>query len=326
MKLLVVDSDRDNVEMLTTWLKTHGFEVQHAFSLERMKRLWVEHRPDLVITDTRVDNADAMALCRELRCSHDALVLAMPAQRDPEIETECLNAGADDYLPKPFGPRQMLAHIRALSRRVRSSLQRNPSTIIEVGPIKVNSMSHEVRTPAGATARLTPTESKVLHILAANANDICTLGQIVSHVWGYGDSGDTYLIKAHIRHLREKIEPDPSNPRFIVTVPGVGYSLKRLAYEPDADDLDIETLADLAPAMDMALDTETNLAAMADTAAPTADVETMPKAEIAGNITGVPKPDLKSDHSLPTPPRRQPAAKRIPALLDLGPGSPKLAY
>ncbi len=75
--------------------------------------------------------------------------------------------------------------------------------------------------------RLTPTESRLFHLLAANANDICTLDQIVAHVWGFGESGDTYLVKAHIRHLREKIEPVPGKPKFIVTSPGVGYMLKR---------------------------------------------------------------------------------------------------
>ena len=257
MKLLVVDSDRDMVEMLTGWLKTHGYEVQHAFSIDRAKRLWVEHRPDLVIMDTQVDNMDALAICRELRCAHDALVLAMPSDRDTKVEVDCLDAGADDYLPKPFLPKQLLAHIRALSRRVRTTLQRTPSSIIEVGPIKVDSLRHEVRTPTGATVRLTPTESKVLHVLAANANDICALSQIVSHVWGYSDSGDTYLIKAHIRHLREKIEPDPSTPRYIVTVPGVGYSLKRLAAQmaSDAEGTVLESDASVAEIVE-ALDSE----------------------------------------------------------------------
>ena len=303
MKLLIVDSDRDMVEMLTSWLKTHGHEVQHAFSLERAKRLWVEHRPDLVIMDTRVDDADAMAMCREMRCAHDALVLAMPNQRDADVEAECLNGGADDYLPKPFVPKQLLAHIRALSRRVRNSLQRNPSSIIEVGPIRVDSLRHEVRAATGATVRLTPTESKVLHILAANANDICTLGQIVTHVWGFGDSGDTYLIKAHIRHLREKIEPDPSNPRYIITVPGVGYSLKRLPFDGAA-------AAEVMEAEEPETPTELVVDALDGT---------VPEASRSAMQAGSAEVDGPQQQPGPT-------SKRGRGLLNLGPGGPALAY
>jgi DNA-binding response OmpR family regulator len=233
VKLLVVDSDRDMVEMLTGWLKTRGYEVHFAFNAERARYEWVQHQPDLVIINASLEKADALALCRELRCRHDALVLALDNHHDVQAEVRCLESGADDYLRLPFFPLQLLAHIHALSRRVRSTLERRPSSVITVGPIHVDSLRNEV-TVRGKTARLTPTESKVLHILAANAGDVCTLEQIVTYVWGYGNEGDTYLIKAHIRHLREKVEADPSNPRYIQTVSGVGYSLRRYAEEEPA--------------------------------------------------------------------------------------------
>jgi DNA-binding response OmpR family regulator len=165
-------------------------------------------------------------MCRELRDAHDALVLVMARTRGEDAESAYLENGADSFLAKPFLPRQMLAHLRALSRRVRSTLVRNPSTIISVGPLRVDTVRHEV-TVNSKNIRLTPTESRLLHLLAANANDICTLEQIVTHVWGFGEAGDTYLVKAHIRHLREKIEAVPGKPTFIVTTPGVGYMLKR---------------------------------------------------------------------------------------------------
>jgi DNA-binding response OmpR family regulator len=234
MKLLLVDSDRDMVEMLTTWLKSRGYEVRYAYTGQRARNLWMEHQPDLVIVDPSMKDVDALALCRELRGAHDALVLVLAPEHDIQAEVKCLESGADDFLPKPFLPTQLLAHIKAMSRRVRTTLERHPSTILTVGPLQVDTLRHEV-TAYGKVARLTPTESKILHILAANANDVCTLGQIVSHVWGYGESGDTYLIKAHIRHLREKIEVDASKPRFILTVPGVGYTIKRLADEPHSE-------------------------------------------------------------------------------------------
>lgn len=212
------------VEMLTGWLRTRGYTVHYAFTADRIRTAWLEREPDLVILDVGMAGVDALAICREMRTHRDALILAMTADRDSQMEIHCLESGADAFLPKPFMPKQMLAHIHALARRVRSTLQRQPSSIMTVGPIHFDASRNEV-TVNGHVSRLTPTESRILQILAANTGDVCTLNQIVSHAWGYGDEGDTYLIKAHIRHLREKIEPVPSKPRFIRTVPGVGYSL-----------------------------------------------------------------------------------------------------
>lgn len=241
MKLLVVDSDRDMVEMLTNWLRTRGYEVHHAFTSERARQLWLEQRPDVVIIDPNNNSNDPLAMCRELRDAHDALVLVFTKTKDEDAESACLENGADSFLAKPFLPRQLLAHLRALSRRVRSTLVRNPSTIIEVGPLRVDTVRHEV-TRNNITARLTPTESRLLHLLAVNANDICTLDQIVTHVWGFGEAGDKYLVKAHIRHLREKIEPVPSKPQFIISSPGIGYMLKRLAIEKGPITQEVQTV------------------------------------------------------------------------------------
>ena len=133
-------------------------------------------------------------------------------------------------LHKPFFPTQLLAHIHAVSRRGRSTLAQRPFSIVTVGPICVDSLHNEV-TVNGKTVRLTPTESKLLHLLAINANNVCTANQIVTYVWGFGNEGDSSLIKAHIRHLRQKIEPAPNKPAYILTVPGVGYSLVHHAVE-----------------------------------------------------------------------------------------------
>ncbi len=165
-----------------------------------------------------------------MRHKHDALVLVITDGKDVQDEVRCLESGADDYLRKPFFPSQLLARIHALSRRGRSTLAQRPSSIITVGPIRVDSLHNEVSIN-GKTERLTPTESKLLHLLAVNANNVCTASQIVSHIWGFGNDGDTCLIKAHIRHLRQKIEPDASKPHYILTVPGVGYTLIRHASE-----------------------------------------------------------------------------------------------
>jgi DNA-binding response OmpR family regulator len=233
MKLLIVDTDRDLVEMLKSWLKTLGYEVYRAYTGERAKIEWEEQEPDLILLDTSLKDVDALAMCREMRHKHDALVFVMTEGKDVHDEVRCLESGADDYLRKPFFPSQLLARIHALCRRGRSSLAQRPSSIISVGPLRVDALHNEVSVN-GKIARLTPTESKLLHLLAVNANNVCTAGQIVSHIWGFGNDGDSGLIKAHIRHLRQKIEPDPGKPCYILTVPGVGYTLVRQSSEEQA--------------------------------------------------------------------------------------------
>jgi DNA-binding response OmpR family regulator len=226
MKLLIIDSDRDMVEMLVNWLKACGYEVHRAYTGEQAKSKWLEQEPDLVILDVALKDVDAMEMCRNLRMKHDALVLVVTDGKDVQDEVRCLESGADDYLRKPFFPNQLLARIRAVSRRARSSVSQRPSSIITVGPLVIDSLHNEVRIH-GKAVRLTPTEGKLLYLLAINANEVCTSEQIITRIWGFGEMGDTYLIKAHIHHLRHKIEPDLDNPHYILTVPGVGYTLVR---------------------------------------------------------------------------------------------------
>jgi DNA-binding response OmpR family regulator len=226
MKILIIDSNRDWVEMLTSWLKTLGYEICRAYTGEQARVQWLDQQPDLVILDPTLKDIDGLDLWREMRSKHDALLLIIKDMDTIQDEVRCLESGADDYLPKPFSPSQLLARIHAVSRRARSTLeQRSPSTIT-VGPICVDSLHNEV-CMHGKTIRLTRTESKLLHLLASNADNVCTADQIVTYVWGYDDEGSACLIKGHIRNLRQKIEPNSSHPRYILTVPGVGYTLVR---------------------------------------------------------------------------------------------------
>ncbi len=233
MKLLLVDNDHNLVEMLTGWLKTLGYEVSHAYTGERAKIEWARLQPDLVILDTTLKDVDALAMCREMTGRHDALLLVMTEAKDTQDEIHCLESCADDYLRKPFSPAQFLAHVHALSRRTGSKHEQRPSATLTIGPIHIDSLHNRVSI-YDKTIRLTPTESKLLHLLAVNANQVCTASHIVSHVWGFNDVGDSALIKAHIRHLRQKIEPNPGNPCYIQTVPGSGYMLVPRAGEEHA--------------------------------------------------------------------------------------------
>src|SRR5881275_3140327 len=158
--------------MLTGWLRTLGYEVYRAYTGEQAARVWEEQQPDLIILDTRLKDMDGLTMCREMRSKHDALILVVTDGKDVQDEVRCLESGADDYLRKPFFPNQLLARIRAVSRRTRSSVSQRPSSIITVGPIVVDSLHNEVKIH-GKTIRLTPTEGKLMHLLAANANEVC---------------------------------------------------------------------------------------------------------------------------------------------------------
>ncbi len=230
MKLLLIDHDRDLVEMLSGWLKMRGYAVQRAYTGEQAEVMWREQRPDLVLVDTERRDVDMLKLCQKLCSQHDALIMVMTASKDVQDEVRCLEAGADDYLRKPFFPSQLIARLRALSRRTRSTLKPSPNSCITVGPISID-MLQKTATLNGHSIHLTSIESKLLHLLVANANSVCTAEQIVTAVWGYDEDGNTDLIKAHIRHIRQKIEVDPSQPGYIRTVPGVGYTFIRPFYE-----------------------------------------------------------------------------------------------
>ncbi len=226
MKLLVVDSDRHMVEMLTAWLRVLGYQVSRAYTGEQARSKWLEQLPDLVILESALQDVDALAMCRDLRSKHDALTLVITLGKDIYDEVRCLESGIDDYLRKPFLPDQLLAHIHSLERRARSTVKVPASPLIQIGPLCIDSLRNTV-TIHSVLSHLTPTEGKLLTFLAMNADDICTAKQIVSHVWGFGDIGDEILIKTHIYNLRRKIEPHPTKPHYILTAPGIGYTLVR---------------------------------------------------------------------------------------------------
>jgi DNA-binding response OmpR family regulator len=131
--------------------------------------------------------------------------------------------GADDYLRKPFSPRQLLARIKAIMRRSNSAKGSSNSAAITVGPVTLDAMRHEV-IREGTKVRLTPTESRLLHLLITHTGQVLTTDMIIERVWGYDEAGDSGLVKTHIRHLRQKVEPEANNPQYIMTVPGVGYT------------------------------------------------------------------------------------------------------
>jgi DNA-binding response OmpR family regulator len=232
VKIMVADDDRDMVDILSYWLKGHGYEVVRAFDGEQAIKRWRETLPDLVILDVEMPKIDGFEVCRQMRSETNSMVLILTAHDQEEDEIRGLELGADDYLRKPFSPRQLLARIKAILRRSSSVRGSANASTISVGPFSLDAMRHEV-VRDGVKVRLTPTESRLLHLLMTHAGQVLTIDMIIERVWGYDEPGDSGLVKTHIRHLRQKIEPDSNNPRYITTVPGVGYTFSApVAVEP----------------------------------------------------------------------------------------------
>jgi DNA-binding response OmpR family regulator len=232
VKIMVADDDRDTVDMLSYWLKGHGYDVVRAFDGEQAIKRWRETLPDLVILDIQMPKLDGFEVCRQMRTETNSMVLILTSHDHEDDEVRGLEMGADDYLRKPFSPRQLLARIKAVMRRSTSTRGSANASTITVGPVALDAMRHEV-IREGVKVRLTPTESRLLHLLLTHTGQVLTTDVIVERVWGYDEAGDSGLVKTHIRHLRQKVEPDPNRPKYIMTVPGVGYTFTTsFAVEP----------------------------------------------------------------------------------------------
>ena len=223
MRILIADDDRELVDMLTYWLRAHGHEVAAAFDGEQAMKRWREQAPDLVLLDIQMPRYDGFEVIRRMRGESNALVIVLTCLDREEDEVRALELGADDFLRKPFRPRQLLARIQAVGRRAVSASGPLNGSSITVGPISLDVSRHEV-SRSGLRLRLTPTESRLLHLLLTHAGQVLTTETIIERVWGYNEVGDSGLVKTHIRHLRQKVEPEPGSPRYVLTVPGVGYT------------------------------------------------------------------------------------------------------
>lgn len=226
MKLLIVDTNQSMLDMVTIWLKSLGHEATYATTEDQMRSRWIELRPDIVIASSIISDPEILTICKELQSKVDALILALDDCANTNVQSEIrwLEAGADDYLRKPFYPDQLLAHIHALGRRIRNANSPQIHSVIHAGPISVDLLHNEVHIHH-KIVRLTPTESKILHLLASNAGHVCTQQQIVNYVWECNATEIATLIKPHIYNLRQKIEANPQKPHYILTVPNTGYML-----------------------------------------------------------------------------------------------------
>ena len=222
--ILVVDDEQSILDLLQYNLEKSGYEVMVAQNGLDAVKLAFRCHPDLAILDIAMPGMDGLEVCSRLRHELGTPVILLTA-RDTEVDKIVgLEIGADDYVTKPFSPRELMARIKAVLRRAKNPAA-STAARLHLGPVCLDSLTHEV-TLDGAPVNLTAKEFTLLAYLMRNAGLALSRHAILDHVWGYDFYGDPRTVDVHIRRLREKVESDPSAPHLIVTVPGVGYKFQ----------------------------------------------------------------------------------------------------
>ncbi|HIW91379.1 MAG TPA: response regulator transcription factor [Candidatus Corynebacterium avicola] len=217
-KILVVDDDPAISEMLTIVLQGEGFDtVVVGDGAQAVDAARVED-PDLVLLDLMLPGLGGVDVCRAIREFSTAPVVMLTAKTDTVDVVLGLESGADDYVPKPFKPKELVARVRA---RLRRAPEDTPESV-KVADLTIDFGGHQV-TRGGAPISLTPIEFELLATLASRPRQVFSREELLERVWGYRKSGDTRLVNVHIQRLRSKVEQDPDNPKIIQTVRGVGY-------------------------------------------------------------------------------------------------------
>jgi len=222
LKILVVDDEPAIRRFLRTALGTYGFSISEAARGEEALNAVATGHPDVVILDLGLPDMDGVEVTRRLR-EWSQIPIVIVSVRDQENEKiNALDAGADDYLTKPFGIGELMARIRVVMRRSAPSEQ---EPVFQIGDLMIDRVRRLV-TVSGKPVALTPTEYDLLRILAANSGKVLTHHQLAHLVWGNTDDSQSHLLRVHIGNLRAKIEADPSRPYYITTEPGVGYRFR----------------------------------------------------------------------------------------------------
>lgn len=219
LKILIADDDSDLLDILAYLLRREGFTVVTARDgREALGRVAAED-PDLVVLDVRMPEVDGFEVCRTLRQESSIPIIMLTSRDDDEDIVYGLDMGADDYVTKPYSPRELIARIKALARRSGNRTERRDH--LSAGPFQIDPEHMEVRRN-GEPIRLTRVQFELLRFMIANRGQVLPTETLMQNVWGYS-AADAGLVKTHIFHLRKRIEEDPSHPRHLVTVPGVGY-------------------------------------------------------------------------------------------------------
>ena len=220
-KILVVDDEPQIARVLKATLSAQGYSSRTASDGDDAVQAMKTWTPDLVITDLRMPNLDGVELCRYLRAKSNIPISVLSVKSEERIKIEALDAGADDYVTKPFSVNELLARVRAALRRI-ATPQQPALDVIEVGDFRIDTQAHSVHLK-GQEVRLTPKEFDVLTYLAQHPDKVVTHRALLAAVWGDNSTGQPEYLRVFIGHLRKKLEPDESSPRYIKTEPWVGY-------------------------------------------------------------------------------------------------------
>ena len=221
-KILVVDDEKKIVEIVRAYLEREGYEVSAAYdgksALEAVKRM----PPDLVVLDLMLPQISGWDVCRALRADSNIPIIMLTARDDVTDKIVGLELGADDYMTKPFDPKELVSRVKAVLRR--SAANRVPKAVLKVADLTIDLDKRDVRR-SGESIELTPMEFDLLATLAQNPGRVFSRMQLLDKVQGVAYEGYERTIDSHIKNLRKKIEPDVSQPRYVITVHGVGYKV-----------------------------------------------------------------------------------------------------
>ena len=219
-RVLVVDDDAALAEMLQIVLQASGFETSWVGRGDEALEEFRRFKPDLVLLDLMLPGRDGVDVCRDLRATSDVPIVMLTAKSDTHDVVEGLEAGADDYVAKPFKTQELLARVKTRLRR--AARDEDDLSVLRIGDITIDVEAHTVHS-GDRPVSLTPLEFDLLLALARKPRQAFTRELLLQEVWGYRHPGDTRLVNVHVQRLRSKVEHDPENPEIVVTVRGVGY-------------------------------------------------------------------------------------------------------
>jgi DNA-binding response OmpR family regulator len=221
--ILVVDDEPNIREVVGLYLRRDGHTVVAASDGDEALRLNQIHRPDLVVLDLMLPRLNGFEVCRRIQAERRVPLIMLTAKGEEEDRIIGLAVGADDYVTKPFSPRELAARVAAVLRRVNDAAAvRSDEKVLDFDELRIDPNTREV-VVRGEPVSLTVREFDLLHYLATHPHRVFTRDQLMDAVWGYAFAADTSTVTVHMRRLREKIEADPTQPRFLLTVWGVGY-------------------------------------------------------------------------------------------------------
>lgn len=219
MKALVVEDDRVLADLIAFTLRREGYQVNLAYDGETALQQWRDSQPDIIVLDLNLPKVDGFTVCSRIRAEDDTPIIMLTVRNEENDIVRGLEVGADDYVLKPFSPRQLVARMHSVLRRSGISLA---PAVYRAGDLILDSNRRELHIDHIRTIRLTSLENRLLRYLMMNTGHILTHEAIIGQVWG-AEGGDRDMLRQLIRRLRRKIELDPAQPAYIETVPGLGY-------------------------------------------------------------------------------------------------------